>query len=301
MMTEQKKTVFISCGQSAESEKALGRKTAQLVTGLTPFEGYFAENQTDLKGVTESILNRLYDSVGFIAIMHHRGTVTGNDRTITRASVWIEQEIAIAAFMGQVLKRPLRTASYYQEGIQLEGVRQFILLNPKPFKTSEDVLVDLEAVLPGWTAPLYESLTPHQREAIRRKLAIVRIDAWHPRLTIWVTNRAEFRVSVKSVSLWHGHNGQNQKRLSRGVPSEGRKSVEVGPNTGNTGIAFATDEDPMLKLQSLGVVDRHLPDYSSSDDVDIEVRIEVEALGVEDEFREAVRVRVRGSGHIESL
>ena len=206
-----------------------------------------------------------------------------------------------AAFMGQVLKRPLRTASYYQEGIQLEGVRQFILLNPKPFKTSEDVLVDLEAVLPGWTAPLYESLTPHQREAIRRKLAIVRIDAWHPRLTIWVTNRAEFRVSVKSVSLWHGHNGQNQKRLSRGVPSEGRKSVEVGPNTGNTGIAFATDEDPMLKLQSLGVVDRHLPDYSSSDDVDIEVRIEFEALGVEDEFREAVRVRVRGSGHIESL
>src|SRR6266852_2410040 len=166
-MSEPKRTVFISCGQFLESEKTLGKKVAELVAVLTPFEGYFAENQSSLEGVTESILGRLYDSVGFIAIMHYRGAVTVQDRTITRASVWIEQEIAIAAFMGQFLKRPLRTVSYYQEGIQLEGVRQFILLNAKPFRTTEDVLRDLEAVLPTWTTPLYESLTPHQREAIR--------------------------------------------------------------------------------------------------------------------------------------
>ena len=64
---------------------------------------------------------KLLAVIGFIAIMHHRGTVTGHDRTITRASVWIEQEIAIAAFMGQVLKRPLRSASYCQKGIQRIG------------------------------------------------------------------------------------------------------------------------------------------------------------------------------------
>jgi hypothetical protein len=55
-MSESKKIVFISCGQFLESEKALGNKAAELVRKLTPFEGYFAENQSDLNGVTESIL-----------------------------------------------------------------------------------------------------------------------------------------------------------------------------------------------------------------------------------------------------
>jgi hypothetical protein len=295
-MSEPKKTVFISCGQFLGSEKALGKKAAELVRKLTPFEGYFAEDQSDLKGVTESVLGRLYNSVGFIGIMHHRGTVTQFNRTVTRASVWIEQEIAIAAFMGQVLKRPLRTVGYYQNGIQLEGVRQFILLNAKPFKTSDDVLRDLEALLPAWSTPLYESLTPHQREAIRRKLAVVHINARHPRLTIWVTNRSDSTILVRSVSMWQG-----QKRLTSGIPSEGRKAVEVRPNSENACIVFTTDDDAKLKLQSLGVVDRHLPGYNFSEDVDVEVRVEYETIGAEDEFRETVRTRIDGTGQIESL
>lgn len=298
-MSEAKKSVFISCGQFQESEKALGKKAAELVNELTPFEGYFAQNQSDLRGVTDSILNRLYDSVGFIAIMHHRGTVTKPDKTTaTRASVWIEQEIAIAAFMGQVLKRPLRTVSYYQHGIELEGIRQFILLNAKPFKTDEDVIADLQAVLPAWTTPLYVPLTEDEREAIRRKLDL-RIDVLHPRLTIWVTNRSDFTILVKSASLWHGQNGK--KRLSRATPSGGRKSVEVGPNAENAPIAFTMDQDPVLRLQSLGVVGRHLPSFSFIENVDIQVRIEYEALGVEGEYCETLGVTVHGNGHIESV
>jgi hypothetical protein len=38
--------------------------------------------------------------------MHRRGNLTTPDgRTVTRGSVWIEQEIAIAAFMHHVLGR----------------------------------------------------------------------------------------------------------------------------------------------------------------------------------------------------
>jgi hypothetical protein len=57
----------------------------------------------------------------------------------------------------------------------------------------------------------------------------------------------------------------------------------------------------MLKLQSLGVVERHLPVYQFTDDVDLEVRIEYDLLGVDDEYSETVRVRVHGSRQIESL
>ena len=95
------------------------------------------------------------------------------------------------------------------------------------------------------------------------------------------------------MSLWN-----DQKRLNSGILSEGRKAVEVGPNSGNTGITFTTDEDAVLKLQSLGVVDKHLPGYSFTENVDIEVRIEYEVHGVEDEFREPKRIKVNGNRQI---
>jgi hypothetical protein len=62
-----------------------------------------------------------------------------------------------------------------------------------------------------------------------------------------------------------------------------------------------TDDDAMLKLQSLGVVERHLATYTFSDDVDLEVRIEYAMVGGEDEYRETLRVRVHGNRQIESL
>lgn len=296
MTTEARRTVFISCGQFLESEKALGREAAELVTKLTPFQGYFAENQSDLRGVTESILARLYNSVGFIAIMHDRGRVTLGEKTTARASVWIEQEIAIAAFMGQILDRPLHTLAYYEHGIPLEGVRQFILLNAKPFRSSEEVICDLEAQLPKWKTPLYDTLTPGQREAIQRKLTVNRIFAIHPQLTVSLTNRSASSVWVKSVSLWHG-----QKRLNHAKLSDSRDSVEIPPNRENVVIAFVSDEDAKLKLESLGIVEKHLPSFQLSETVDVELRAEYETVGGEDEFRETVRVRVQWNRQVESL
>jgi hypothetical protein len=103
-------------------------------------------------------------------------------------------------------------------------------------------------------------------------------------------------VFLKSASLWYGH-----KRLNHGVPTDNRTFVDVRPDTENTAIAFVTDEDAMLKLQSLGIVDRHLPAYTFSDDVDLEVRVEYDLQGIEYEFRETVRVRVHGNRQVDSL
>lgn len=50
--------------------------TAELVRELTPYEPYFAENQSSLQGLTQNVLGALSRSVGLIAIMHPRGTVT---------------------------------------------------------------------------------------------------------------------------------------------------------------------------------------------------------------------------------
>lgn len=176
-------------------------------------------------------------------------------------------------------------------------------LGPKPmFGNSESAVQEVEP--PEWAVramQLDEDLTPYDREATRRKLAVVRIDAWHPRLTVWLTNRSDHSIRVRSVSLWHSNDGRNHKRLSHGVPSDNRIFVELRPHTEDVPIAFVTDEDAKLKLQSLGVVEKHLAGYEFSDDVDVEVRVEYDLLGVEDEYRETVRVRVHGDRQIKSL
>ena len=143
--------VFISCGQVTEQESRLGMAAAELVRQLTPYDPYFAENQSSLEGLTKNILGALNRSVGLIAIMHPRGAMAFPDgRHQTRASVWIEQEIAIAAFIVQVLGRSLRVVAYIHKDIAREGMREELQLNPVVFQHDDEVLAHLRQILPTW-------------------------------------------------------------------------------------------------------------------------------------------------------
>jgi hypothetical protein len=176
-------------------------------------------------------------------------------------------------------------------------------VGPKPV-FGNSAPVDQEIVPPEWAVRaqlLDQDLSSYEREAIRRKLSVVRVHALHPRLTIWLTNRSEQDIRIKSVSLWQGNAGRDHKRLSYGVPSDNSRFINLGPHTENVPTAFVTDDDAMLKLQSLGIVDKHLPTFTFRHDVDVEVRVEYDLLGVDDEYRETVRVGVHGNRQIESM
>jgi len=147
-LQKQMNKIFISCGQSTDEEKKLGKQIQDLVRELTSFEPYFAEFQTTLEGLSKNIFSELYECQGFITVMHRRGGITGSKKS--RASVWVEQEIAIAAFINEVLGRPIRVVALTQPGIVLEGVRQNLLLNPKEFETNEEALGHLREILPSW-------------------------------------------------------------------------------------------------------------------------------------------------------
>ena len=142
--------VFIACGQVTPEEKKLGLSVVRLVRKLTPFEPYFAENQSTFAAFTENILGALNRSVGLIAIMHRRGRIETPRGEVIRGSVWIEQEIAVAAFLEQIVGRELHVQAYLQEGITREGMREQLLLNPAKFLSSEDVLESLRMILPTW-------------------------------------------------------------------------------------------------------------------------------------------------------
>src|SRR5208282_5787967 len=95
-----RKTIFISCGQYTDSEKRLGKQIAEMVRAITDLEPFFAEEVQDLNGLDTNILHALRNCVAFITVMHPRGEIRRPDgSTLFRASVWIEQEIAIATYI----------------------------------------------------------------------------------------------------------------------------------------------------------------------------------------------------------
>lgn len=150
-MAEEKQSVFISCGQQTQEEKALGKEIQKLVRELTVFEPYFAEYQNSLEGVTKNIFGALNRCVGFIVLLHRRGSVSSPGKPI-RASVWVEQEIAIAAFLRQALGRKIEVAAYIESEVALEGLRKQLLLNPKTFFHHQEVLDHIRLILPSWKA-----------------------------------------------------------------------------------------------------------------------------------------------------
>jgi hypothetical protein len=150
-----KPLVFISCGQYADHERNLGKELARTVEELTSCEGYFAENQNALLGLSQHIFGALDRAVGFIAVMHYRGQVATPSGRHVRGSVWVEQEIAIAAFLAQAQGRRLPTLVYIQKGIEREGVRQQLRLKPIEFETEAEILTDLrEQITKGTFEPI---------------------------------------------------------------------------------------------------------------------------------------------------
>jgi len=114
-MASEKPLIFVSCGQYTENEKRLGKDICSLFEELRPdVAPYFAEDQSTVEGLSNHVLRALYRAAGFICVMHRRGDLSApNGRSLTRGSVWVEQEIAITAFLRHVLNRsiPMITSS----------------------------------------------------------------------------------------------------------------------------------------------------------------------------------------------
>lgn len=150
-MSSDKPVIFISCGQFTQQEKTLGKRIESLVNDSGVFRGYFAENQSSLEGVTNNIFAQLDKCFGLVCVMHNRGTVRNHEsRSLIRASVWIEQEIGIAAFLTAVFKRDIKTRVYMERGINREGVRDKVIVNPMEFESNEEVLMDLPTIINLW-------------------------------------------------------------------------------------------------------------------------------------------------------
>jgi hypothetical protein len=140
--------IFVSCGQTTDEERDLGAAIADIINQQTSARAYYAENQATFEGVLSHILDSLSRCVGFVGIMHYRGLVTGPSQTsYERASVWIEQEIAIAAYRIHTLKETIPVQLYIQRDIKREGLRDKVMLNPTTFDTNEEVIEHFRSIV----------------------------------------------------------------------------------------------------------------------------------------------------------
>ena len=143
--------VFVSCGQRTAEERALGSKICELINATDNLTGYFAQDESTLEGLTGNIFMRLDKCVALVMVMHRRGRVAVPEMpAFDRASVFVEQEIGIAAFLKHVGKRPIEVRAYVEEGVALEGMREHLQLNPVHFAKADEILTDLKGILPGW-------------------------------------------------------------------------------------------------------------------------------------------------------
>jgi hypothetical protein len=157
----EKQIIFVSCGQRTSQEKQLGSAVCELVRRLTSFNPYFAEFQSNLGGLNENIIDHLEKMTGIITILHPRGDVHhGGEQCGVRASVWVEQEIAIAAYIQRTTKKSLLTAAYVHSTVTLEGLRTLLHLNPLKFDSEADIIRSLESKLPTWTTNASATVSP---------------------------------------------------------------------------------------------------------------------------------------------
>lgn len=173
-MNADKPFIFISCGQFSSREKSLGMQIKAKIEQLTSFDGYFAEDQRSVNGLVANILERLYNCSGFIAVMHPRGVVTDDaGATTVRASIWVEQEIAIAALVQQLVRKSqdeFPVAAYVHQSIKREGIRTLLHLNPVSFEKDDLILEDLSQRLPGWVPERTKALQNLRDERIQQQI-----------------------------------------------------------------------------------------------------------------------------------
>jgi hypothetical protein len=183
--------IFVSCGQYTEAEKSLGRAIREVVKAVTGLDAFFAEDVQDLNGLESNILDALHDSIAFVTVMHPRGKITRPDGSVhIRASVWIEQEIAIATYIQLVEKRSLPVIAFAHELVDSEGIRDVLHLNPILFRNDSEILPILRERLLPWNS-LRASGVRVQIQSGNRKL---QEGHWTRQLTVSLINDSGQRI-----------------------------------------------------------------------------------------------------------
>lgn len=143
-----KPTIFISSGLRTGPELDLANELCDVVREVTSFEPWCAGNLTELRSLASRIYDGLAECEGLISVLHRRtdrGAGTGP------GPLWVEQELAIAAFLHEHLGKPMRVLRYAEEGVERAGLRTLVPDNLVSFREPHEVIDHARRELPSWT------------------------------------------------------------------------------------------------------------------------------------------------------
>jgi hypothetical protein len=136
-----KARVFISCGQRSEKEKALGLACMQHFEERG-FATYLAEEVQSFEALTENIFRHLRNSEYAVFIDCAREKL-GSGKF--RGSVFVNQELAIAAFL------PIEESRvFHEKGVIREGVADYLIAKPVQFCDEQEFMEKLKEETKGW-------------------------------------------------------------------------------------------------------------------------------------------------------
>jgi hypothetical protein len=206
-----------------------------MVKDITGLDAFFAEGVQDLNGLDSNILGSLRDCAGFITVMHPRGRIVRPDGSMhVRASVWIEQEIAIATYIQRAERRDLPVIAFIHDSIGREGIRDLLHLNPISFTDDTEVLAALPERLLNWkalTAPgigiqiRVEGTTWQDKHEIRA-LAVSIVNDTNQRITSFT---CEARVPAGILSHWTAHYLGEVSECDAGFRCFRKDETQMGP------------------------------------------------------------------------
>jgi len=188
---ELRAQVFISCGQSRETEELqiahrIGERLSQL-----GYEPYIATEEQTLRGVKENIFRHLENSEYFVFIDFKRERLVTNHEETWRGSLFSHQELALASYLD------IELVAFQEKGVKQEdGIMRFLQGNSTVFSDRNLLPNALADVIqqrhwnPGWKnrlllereAAQFVDAKTSPRGDLRRYFS-VRVRNLHPRKT----------------------------------------------------------------------------------------------------------------------
>ena len=247
-----KPVIFVSCGQRTQEEKSLGEAICQAIRDHGVFDCFFAEGQHSLNGLHENIFDALAKSDGFITVLHRRGNVSygpENHEPLDRASVWIEQEIAIAAYIQRTAKSDLLTAAYIEKGVGREGLRELLHLNPLEFTSNDHILTDLKARLNIWhKSSERDSFGELQLEVFPGREGAVQVKRLTPILTSRGKRANEYSCTIEVPEILLSFAGSTHYMLEVPRKQAGFRRFQATEKTKNNAPLMRDEPVKMLTL-----------------------------------------------------
>jgi hypothetical protein len=149
----------VSCGRLTDTERQLGDRIAAEIRkhDMDPF---FADQVHSPDDLNSAVFKRLQQCDAFVAVMHRRGEIHYRKYVpMHRASVWIQQEVALLAYRMFLQGRTIPTRVFMKKGILLEGVMKTAIINPIEFNRDEDMRKGLREWLSGSEYALQQHAT----------------------------------------------------------------------------------------------------------------------------------------------